>query len=323
MSYTFGDSLTFLLYNNRQASSTVDDYLIRKISNDACYAFHCGNGRLFDFDQREFYYSLPALYDTGTVSVTVGSGTCTGSGTTFTSAMVGRYIRIAGQFTQFLITAYSSATSITIQPNTQSSQGYIGPENLSGATYQITQERVALPANFRSMYSAQVDYVPQYLRGGFTRDQILYWRKYGRECSFPRSYATEDDANLTAASAITSYLMLYPSASQQMNLQVFAYLWPTECTADADEFGVGATPQPMPSEAYPALRQMQLAFLRKQQGDPNWQAEMAKAEAMTNDLLGSRNNQEIGAREMWTLAGDDGGQSLRYPVPFGNVLAPS
>lgn len=321
--YTFADSLVWLSYNDGQSTSTRDQEIRKKVANDGNYQFHCGGGRLLDCDQRSFYYSLPALYDTGTVSVDVGSSTCTGSGTTFTAAMKGRYIRIAGQYTQFIITGYSSPTSITIQPTLQSTLGYIGPQDLDDQTYQITQDRVVLPDNFRTIYKCEVDWVPQYLMGGYTRDQIMYARKYGRDVSFPRGYAMESDANLTTASQISQYLMLYPPANQQMNMQVFVYLWPNVCTSGTDEFGVGTPGQPMPEQYYPVLRQFQLALLRKVRNDPQWQAEMEIANKMCSDILGDRMNQDVGQRSMWNLSGDDMGFTTKMPVPFGNVLAPS
>jgi len=60
-----------------------------------------------------------ADYSTGTVTVTNGSATVTGSGTTFTPAMVGRWFcvtdtTVAGQGLWFRISAYTSATSITL-----------------------------------------------------------------------------------------------------------------------------------------------------------------------------------------------------------------
>lgn len=55
-----------------------------------------------------------AVYTTGTVTVTEGSRTVTGSGTTFTSAMVGRYFKLNNQEETYKIISYTSGTSITI-----------------------------------------------------------------------------------------------------------------------------------------------------------------------------------------------------------------
>ena len=53
-------------------------------------------------------------YVTGTVTLTNASTTVTGSGTTFTAAMVGRYVKGNDGF-YYRISAYTSATSITLE----------------------------------------------------------------------------------------------------------------------------------------------------------------------------------------------------------------
>lgn len=57
-------------------------------------------------------------YTTGTITATNGSTTITGSGTTFTLAMVGRYLKVntaAGDGNWYRITGFSSTTSLTIE----------------------------------------------------------------------------------------------------------------------------------------------------------------------------------------------------------------
>ena len=74
-------------------------------------------------------------YTTGTVSLTNGSGTITGSGTTFISPMVGRFLQVTdvtnpGYGYWYLISGYSSATSLSMVPTWQGTTG-------SGLTYRI------------------------------------------------------------------------------------------------------------------------------------------------------------------------------------------
>jgi len=78
-----------------------------------------------------------APYETGTVSVTNGSATVTGSGTTFTLAMVGRKIRVAGENTYYKIKSFSSATSITLENN------FIGSTQ-SGSSFSIFKDEYRL-----------------------------------------------------------------------------------------------------------------------------------------------------------------------------------
>lgn len=74
-------------------------------------------------------------YSTGTVAVATGTGVVTGTGTTFTSAMVGQPFKAAGMTKYYTVSAYTSATSITLvdQGATTYSGGTIG----AGATYVI------------------------------------------------------------------------------------------------------------------------------------------------------------------------------------------
>lgn len=58
--------------------------------------------------------ALGTVYATGTVSINTSTGVVTGSGTTFTAAMVGGYLKAVGHTTHFLITAFASGTSITV-----------------------------------------------------------------------------------------------------------------------------------------------------------------------------------------------------------------
>lgn len=81
-----------------------------------------------------------APYETGTVSVTNGSKTVTGSGTTFTSAMVGRKIRVGTNNSYYRIASYSSATSITLDIAYQE-------DTASGSTYVIYKDEYRLPAD--------------------------------------------------------------------------------------------------------------------------------------------------------------------------------
>lgn len=88
-----------------------------------------GNTITFSFQKR--IKDLGAVdYTDGTVSATNGSSTITGSGTTWTSAMVGRYIQITDFW--YEITAVASTTSLTIQ-------GEFGEDTVSGSSYTIAE----------------------------------------------------------------------------------------------------------------------------------------------------------------------------------------
>lgn len=85
-------------------------------------------------------------YSDGTVTLTSGSATVTGSGTTFTSAMVGRYLRSTSTTSDGLwyrIASRTSNTEITLE------NVYEG-ETQSGATYQI-DEAFSLPEEMQQL----------------------------------------------------------------------------------------------------------------------------------------------------------------------------
>ena len=77
---------------------------------------------VIDLDNLGYYLganvSPPAAYTTGTVTTTLNNGTFTGSGTTWTSAMVGRTIKLGSGGTgttsnTYVITAVANTTSLT------------------------------------------------------------------------------------------------------------------------------------------------------------------------------------------------------------------
>lgn len=57
---------------------------------------------------------LGTTYSTGTAAIATGTGVVTGNGTTFTAAMVGGFFKHNASTKTFLVTAYSSATAITV-----------------------------------------------------------------------------------------------------------------------------------------------------------------------------------------------------------------
>lgn len=98
----------------------------------------------FDWTKKTGSITLTASYDTGTLSVSAGGSTLTGSSTVWTTAMTGRKIWISGNDTLYTFT-YVSATSGTISP------AFTGTDALSGASYLIFQTEYELPSDFDHM----------------------------------------------------------------------------------------------------------------------------------------------------------------------------
>lgn len=80
--------------------------------------------------------ALGTDYSAGTVTVTTGTGAVTGSGTTFTAAMVGGFFKATGHTKFYIVTAYASATSITIK-DVGDEANYTGGAIAGGTAYEI------------------------------------------------------------------------------------------------------------------------------------------------------------------------------------------
>lgn len=79
-----------------------------------------------------------ATYTTGTAKVTNGSYTVTGVGTTFTASMVGMKFRHANENAFYIISAYVSATQLTLL------DPYQGATDSTGSSYTIYQDEYRL-----------------------------------------------------------------------------------------------------------------------------------------------------------------------------------
>lgn len=80
--------------------------------------------------QDRMFYGVNVEYNTGTVAVTNGSTGITGTGTNWTTAMVGRYFVKKGDAKRYLINAVASSTSLTV------TAAYAG-STTSGSSYAI------------------------------------------------------------------------------------------------------------------------------------------------------------------------------------------
>lgn len=89
------------------------------------------------------WFQTTAEYTTGTVSITDGSAVITGTGTTWTAAMVGRKIRFEGSIANYTIKTFTSTTSITLD------QTYQGTTD-TDATYTIFKDEYLLRADVDS-----------------------------------------------------------------------------------------------------------------------------------------------------------------------------
>lgn len=99
--------------------------------------------------------SFPNIYATGTISVSNGGTTITGSGTTFTSSMARRFIKPTGAKYWYEIKTFNSTTGLTLVNNYQEA-------TVSGVTFQIA-ELLRLPTglHYAPVYgAAEIYYRP-------------------------------------------------------------------------------------------------------------------------------------------------------------------
>lgn len=82
-------------------------------------------------------------YTTGTVTVDVTTGAVTGSGTTFTSAMVGKPFKALGHSVWYRVKTFTSTTAIVIEDDSDDlTSAYTGGAISAGATYEIQANTV-------------------------------------------------------------------------------------------------------------------------------------------------------------------------------------
>lgn len=101
-------------------------------------------------------------YTTGTVTVDVTTGAVTGSGTTFTSAMVGRGFKATGHTSWYRVKTYTSATAIVIEDDLDEiASAYTGGAIGAGATYVV--EAATPVAITRALLAGYIGQVKQKL----------------------------------------------------------------------------------------------------------------------------------------------------------------
>lgn len=101
----------------------------------------------FHFLSSNYRFVTNAPYSTGTVAVTNGSATVTGTGTVFTRDFDGRQFSVAGSHDEYTVT-FVTSTSLTLD------HPYIGT-TAAAATYEITSSEYWLPANFDKILSVK------------------------------------------------------------------------------------------------------------------------------------------------------------------------
>lgn len=120
-SYVKNPESSLMVEKGGQLQEAVDSYVLTMAHSDAAAGNRKGTS-----------------YTTGTVTVTTSTGAVTGSGTTFTSGMVGLGFKAAGHTVWYRIKTYTSATAIVIEDdNDDVTSAYTGGAIGAGAAYEI------------------------------------------------------------------------------------------------------------------------------------------------------------------------------------------
>ena len=228
------------------------------------------------------------------MSVGAGLGAVTGVGTALATGDVGKYFRFDGEGLQYRMLTYGSALAGTCET-------YRGAANLSSVDYELTHDRVALPARFRK--AIQEDHSDDL--GGLeeiTPAELSWRRMHERSVSEPLFCAFDggSDPDDATGAAPSKYLWVYPSPLEQFVLQIPAWLKPVEMTSDTH--GISA-----PQEAEVTYLDLVLAFTYLEQGrrdDYSAQISIALA-SVSRDLGAFRSRGSHRQKQMLDLDADE------------------
>lgn len=150
-------------------------------------------------------------YTTGTVAVTNGSATLTGSGTTFTIAMVGRYFKIddstgaTGDGNWYRITGYTSPTVLTLENK------YDGT-TVSGKSF-IIAEAFALPEDLHMgpVYYAMWHYYLGYRQDKDEKRSAVWQKQYALKVQQAQNlYKRKSKSNVLREKSKSTGWPVYP-----------------------------------------------------------------------------------------------------------------
>lgn len=253
---------------NGEDASTRFDRIAEDIANDAHRALH-GAGK-FDFDKRFSKVVLAGNYNTGTVSITAGDTTLTGSGTTFPASSANRYVRLNGESELYRVTEYTSGTELEIE-------AYQGDTSLSGVTYELIMPRVAAPSRFRCMQEPGSSNLTYPNLKHHLVQEIKQMHRLDHQLATPEIFGFED---VEASSVPAKWMWVYPAPSSEVVFDLPHYVWPDDMTAGTDIVEI-------PFEAEDVYKLFLEAYLARYQKDPNWQSLMALARQEAAAALGT------------------------------------
>lgn len=164
---------------------------------------------------------LIAQYTTGTVT-TDGTATVTGSGTSWTSAMVGRRFKTNDFEEVYKISAVGGATSLTLNTTYKGADG-------SAKAYMILEPQYSLAADFNRLKDPHRSFTPYKLEPLGIGEMNRRWGFHGIT-GLPKHYTILPDPGTAKIN-----ILLYPASEEARTLYYDYFQVVTELSSDADE----------------------------------------------------------------------------------------
>lgn len=180
------------------------------------------------YDRRNWYGLFtkgqiisPGYYQTGTVSLTLGSNIVVGNGTAFSPSMVGQQIRTGFTSPIYTITAFGDATHLTMELPW-------GMPTIVTTGYFITQFYYSFP-NIKYFYSVKNLQMMYRMYTNVPQSLIENWDPARLQMMFPRVLAT-----MPPDSAGNYQVELWPTPNTAQAFPYLAYVQPPNLVDDAN-----------------------------------------------------------------------------------------
>lgn len=188
----------------------------------------------FEFEFSRCYVQTQADKTAGTVSVALAGTTVTGVGTSFASGDKRSFIQFSGDTNWYEVTAYTSATSITITPA-------LAGAAISGGTYTLRKVYYDLPTDLFKVFDARQTNTPAKLNalGIWTLDA------YQPDINFTGNpvgyYLFNLDPDIAATAAKQTHVAFYPAPDGVYNIEFRYEMILADLSGDTD---ISFIPQP-------------------------------------------------------------------------------
>lgn len=270
---TLGDAKQILRDRNVLDTSARGERDYLRVVNGALALLQ--TGRLWPFLRRVAYIQAAAPYSDGTVIPVADSTGVTGvAPASFSTSVVSQMIRFNGENRSYGIAARPGTGALTLDT------AYKGDSGGEEVAYEITQERIALPALFRCLEKPNKgDYLHRLTPIDIS--DLLNEHRAVQQVGEPEFYSFEFIEN--SSGNPEAYLWLYPAPGAALSIQFPYYKWLPKVTSDAAVLGL---PDQGVSEII--FWQYALAFVYQMQGKiTEFQAQVGAAEAFAQNALGS------------------------------------